>query len=177
MMKIPKVRLAKALIIIGLTLLIFSNLGTADWDRTCSRDVSYGSYGACIFSATSSISMRVEERDHKRFSLYVVIHSDVLDALNGTSLENLNLIPIEENITSFVGVLSIWIMGIYGIAVTPIETRPITVSIRLRTIYPQNTTFVPGLILASTGLLIIGLPEIMFLLQNIPDQDVKPTDS
>ena len=176
-MKIPKMRLAKGFIIIGLTLLIFSNLGSTDWDRRCSVDVSYGSYGACIFSATCSISVNVQEIDHKRFSLFVVTHNDALDALNGTSFTNLNPILIKENITLFEGILDIWIIGIYGIVITPIETIPMTVSIRLKTIYPQNTTFTPGLILTSIGLLIIGWPEIMFLLQNMPNQDTRPSDS
>jgi hypothetical protein len=177
MMSILKIRLPKAFIIIGLTLLIFSSLGDPHWDRRSSVHVGNGSYGVCLFSTTCSISMKVEDQDNKRFSLYVVTYSDALEILNTTSLENVTPILIRENITSFNQIVEIWSVGIYGIVVTPTRTSQVTVSVRLRVIYPQNTTFVPGLILASAGLLIIGLPEIWFLLQNLPNQDVKPIDS
>ena len=175
-MSFVRIRLPKVFVVIGLALLVFSSLGDISLNRRSSVDANYGSYGVRMFSTTSSISIRVEEWDNKRFSLYMVTYSDAMMVLNGSSLEQVNSFFIKENVTSIDDVVGIWSMGIYGILVTPVEPNIITVNIILNVIYPLSATFVPGLILTLLGLLVIVYPEIMYLLQYQPPQEIKTDD-
>ena len=175
-MSFVRIRLPKVFVVIGLALLVFSSLGDISLNRRSSVDANYGSYGVRMFSTTSSISIRVEEWDNKRFSLYMVTYSDAMMVLNGSSLEQVNSFFIKENVTSIDDVVGIWSMGIYGILVTPVEPNIITVNIILNVTYPLSATFVPGLILTLLGLLVIVYPEIMYLLQYQPPQEIKTDD-
>jgi len=139
---------------IGTTLILASFIGAVRYGT--GPDVSFGEYAGLIVRASGDIFLEVESHGQIPFSLYILSFDDVIKMIqqNG-SMEGCRVLFALENITSYEGVLLVWIPGWYGVLVTPSEGETIGIEIGVNKIKPSSGILFPGFTIVVVGILFV----------------------
>ena len=173
-----KKRLPKILVVVGLTLLLtlytINLSSTLDFNYQANYNIVDGGLTSYVFKAQSNVFIQANERNGRRFSLYVFELNTTSGEVNTQIDQSGTVLVAAENVTSFEGTIVIPKNGFYLMYVTPVNTLRITVHITVTQIGINLTIFLTGAITLCTGLLIILFNEILPVLLSESQEDGAP---
>ncbi len=113
-------RLARFLIIIGVTLVLLSYISPInDLSHTTVFELDPGEFRGYVVNCGSELNIRVASIQEDPFTLYFMTYENSCRALEEGSLENVTVLQMFSNITLLSQPLSIPSPGWYAILVTP----------------------------------------------------------
>ncbi len=112
--------MAKLILILGTALAMASWIpGDAVIGGSGDTPIIYGEYDCYLFKYTENMYIEVEAYDNRGVTLYLLDLNETMTFLQNTSLHDIGVTPLAENVTSYVGFMSLQSRGWYCIIITP----------------------------------------------------------
>ncbi|TFH05476.1 MAG: hypothetical protein E4H14_12680 [Candidatus Thorarchaeota archaeon] len=147
-------RLARFLIIIGVTLVLLSYISPiVDPSYSTDFGLDPGKFRGYVVNCNSELDIRITSSHEEPFTVYFMTYENGYRALEEGSLENVTILQIFSNTTSLSQRLSIPSPGWYAILVTPSTNE----TIRFLEIDFGKQIPNQGLVVAGASFLIVGI--------------------
>ncbi|MHA1638245.1 MAG: hypothetical protein ACTSUB_09555 [Candidatus Thorarchaeota archaeon] len=147
-------RLARFLTIIGGVLILLSIISPiVEPSYEPVFDLRPDNFRGYMVHCNSGLDIQISSRSNVPFSVYFMTYENGLKTLEEGSVENITVIQVFSNTTSFNGHLSIPIPGWYSVLVTPSSNESITfLEVEFGKQIPNQ-----GLVLIGSSFLFVGI--------------------
>jgi len=153
------VRIGKALIVVGLALIIVSFTGWTN--QGFGTNMDYGEYEGVMIRTASDFNLTVTSDTTSFFSLYIYEFEEGMEVIRTGFFENRTPIAEKVNISIFNEIIIIPKPSWYVVLVTATENVSIYIDFTINRILPQRLTIISGSVGMCMGMLILVIRRIM----------------